>query len=197
LNADANPAETPPPEPNPGVVNPSRSVAVAPNSGIVVSGPFRARRNRADEVEQQLARNHAERRAQIGIDEAGMRDRAAARFADGRARVRGADVDHEPVADPLRDADGNRELADPVERESRTEAVRLEVDTGVRTSWRPAPQGGRAASAAAMAIGSRAKAHHGLWKMMRRTPEAWTTLVMPWLSVVGLLMMLLTPVCGS
>ena len=37
LNADANPAVIPPPEPNAGVVKPSRSVAVAPNNGIFVS----------------------------------------------------------------------------------------------------------------------------------------------------------------
>src|SRR6267378_1975168 len=36
--ACANLADIPPPDPKLGVVNPSRSVAVAPNSGIVVSG---------------------------------------------------------------------------------------------------------------------------------------------------------------
>src|SRR3989442_12092484 len=65
-----------------------------------------------------------------------MINAAAASQPPRRASECRADIKSEPVAETLCDADGNRKLADPIEREARPEPVRLEVHATARSRSR-------------------------------------------------------------
>src|SRR6267143_625458 len=149
------------------------------NGGIGDGGG--PRRNRADEIEHETPRNHANRRAEVGVDQPGVIDRFA---SDVRrcARECRPDIDRQAIAEPLSNADRNGEFADPPEPEAAADAVRFEKRTGSRSG--PGLRGGSARREDADHRDQQVfpTAGHGSLKMIRITPKVWTTFVTPWLS---------------
>ena len=109
-----------------------------------------------------------------------MINAAAASQPYRRASECRADIKSEPVAETLCDADGNRKLADPIERESRPEPVRLEVHAAARSRSRALCS----ANCGDERAGNDeeqppARRDHGRLKMIRNTPVTCPMFEMP------------------
>src|SRR6266571_2660435 len=120
----------------------------------------------------------------MGTRRAEQRDR---RVGHGRAEVK----DKPATGDALRDADRNRQLADAIECQSGSEGIGFERDAGACDCRRALSH---KRSREHEESQRPARARHGRRKMIRRTPDAWRTLEMPWLSGVGLLATVVIPV---